>query len=479
MGMAFDTKTILFVYVVLAIINSIAAAIVWVQNRHLRGVPEIAAAYILGGIGLVIQTGGGVLATPLALFVANLLVNLSHGLGVNGLGIFLGRPNRLWLPVSCVVYTLLVWPPALYFALEDRSIRIAAATVVTLVTFGYLLVVIGQGRSARRWESRVIGLLTIGHIAFALARAYWALQNIPPRIDANAPLDVWSALESVIFSNTLFIAFLAAVGSRLNHDLRARNQVLSDEIVRRQTLERQLSSALATEVRLRAEQQQLIHIVGHEIRSPLAGIDRAAEMLVLADAAIARRVDGIRERVRRTIDMIDRLLASERNSHTLVRPERLAVEQVIGIVVRGFEDSNTAHRIQVNVPDNPFYFVADQGMVMAILRNLIENALKYSPANEPVTITTKYGSGEVAIIISDRGIGIPPAERDLIGQRFFRASNVGSIAGTGLGIFAVNQLLATQGGRLTTEVGPDGKGTSMTVTFPLTVPNSTPVPADV
>jgi two-component system, OmpR family, sensor kinase len=479
MAMIFDTKTIFFVYVVLAIINSIAAAVVWIENRHLRGVPEISAAYILSGIGLAIQSVAAAPATPLMIFFANLLLNLSLGLCVNGFGIFLGRANRIWLPVSCAVFTILVWPPALYFALENRSIRIAAATVVTLVTFGYLTVAISQSRNTLGWAGRVIGLLSVGHMGFILVRGYWALQDIPSYIDANAPLDVWTALESIIFSNSLFIGFLAMVGSRLNHDLRARNQVLSDEIVRRLTLERQLSSALATEMRLRSEQQQLIHIVGHEIRSPLAGIDRAAELLILADAAIARRVDGIRERVRRTIDMIDRLLAFERNSHALARPERLAVDQMIGIVVRGFDDFNTAHRIHVNMPDSPLYFIADQGMVMAILRNLIENALKYSPPNEPVMVTAKQGDGEVAVIISDRGIGIPTAERALIGQRFFRASNVGTISGTGLGIFAVNQLLAAQGGRLMTQDGPDGKGTDMTVTFPLTHPGITPIPTDV
>lgn len=473
-----DAKTIFFVYFMLSVINSTVAAIVWSQNRHLRGVPEISAAYILGGLGLAIQSVAAGPAWGVALFVANLLVNLSHGLGVNGLGVFFGRPSRMWLPVSCVVFTILVWPPALYFAPEERGLRIAAVSVVTTVIFGYALVVIGGGDHASRWVRRLVGLLILGHIAFMLARGWGALQGLPPRIDANAPLDIWNGLEGIAFANTLFVGFLVMVGARLNGDLRERNRILSDEVDRRLRLERQLSSALATEVRLRTEQQQLIHVVGHEIRSPLAGIDRAAEMLMLGDAAALSRVDAIRERVRRTIGMIDRLLASERDSLALPRPEALVLDEVIGIVVRGFEDAGGTDRIQVTPPERPIRIVADQGMLMAILRNLIENALKYSPPEEVVTIACDCRSDEVCILVYDRGIGIPPAERDLIGRRFFRASNVGTVTGTGLGIFAVRRLLAALGGRLTIEEGPDGRGTAMIVTLPLTHQVNAPEPAD-
>lgn len=466
MNIALDVKTIFAIYLIFSVINSVVASMVWRQNRHLRGVPEIALSYILGGVGLIIQA-----ITPPSLFVfgiffANLLVNISHGLGVNGFGIFLGRPNRIWLPISCAAYTILVWPPALYFAPDDRAIRIVAATMVSVITFTYFLILVGRSGSSGGWGRRLTGLLTIGHIAFAIVRAYWALQGLPPRIDTNAPLDVWSALESITFSTTLFLCFLAMVGSRLNDDLRARNRILSDEITHRLKLERQLSSALSTEVRLRSEQQQLIHIIGHEIRSPLAGIDRAAEMLMLGDTSILQRVEGIRDRVRSTVGMIDRLLESERNNHAPTRPEPLVLHEVIGIVVRGFEDSNDYRRIRVTMPDPPIRLVADHGMTMAVLRNLIENALKYSPADEMVTITARQEAGAASIIVSDRGIGIPEAERELIGQRFFRASNVGIIAGTGLGIFAVRRLLATQGGRLAMEAGPDGKGTAAIVTLP-------------
>ncbi|WP_372393869.1 HAMP domain-containing sensor histidine kinase (plasmid) [Azospirillum sp. HJ39] len=478
MHVPFDSKTILFVYLTLAVINSTVSAIVWFQNRHLHGVPDIAAAYILGGIGLTIQSLLPAPASPFALFTANLLVNLSHGLGVNGLGIFLGGPSRLWLPAFCLLFTILVWPPALYFLPDERGLRIAAATVVTVVTFGYLIAVISNGSGAHRWVRRIVGALTVVHIGFALMRGWWALQGLPPSIHANAPLDVLSALESVVYANTLFVCFLVMVGARLNDDLRARNQVLSDEIDRRLRLERQLSSALATEVRLRAEQQQLIHIVGHEIRSPLAGIDRAAEMLMLGDSAVLHRVDGIRNRVRHTIGMIDRLLATERDHHARLRPEPLAVDEVIGIVVRGLEDAGAALRIRVTVPDQSVRIVADQGMAMAILRNLIENALKYSPADTTVSVTVSCGIDEANILVYDRGIGIPRSEREFVGQRFFRASNVGTVAGIGLGIFAVRRLLAVQGGHLTIDDGPDGKGTTMIATFPLNRRDNAPEPAD-
>jgi signal transduction histidine kinase len=104
--------------------------------------------------------------------------------------------------------------------------------------------------------------------------------------------------------------------------------------------------------------------------------------------------------------------------------------------------------------------------VRSLLTNLITNALQYSPAFSPVTVTLQTEADQMVITVCDRGRGILTNERQAIQEAFIRGSNVGDIPGTGLGLAVVNTCVTMHRGQWRID-STEGDGTKVTVTLPL------------
>jgi len=108
----------------------------------------------------------------------------------------------------------------------------------------------------------------------------------------------------------------------------------------------------------------------------------------------------------------------------------------------------------------------DFTLIVQVLINLIDNALKYSPPDSLVEIQAQYDDQEVLVKVSDRGIGIPAGELERIFEKFYRVHRPESISGTGLGLSICKGIVETHGGRIWAENRPGG-GTTITFTLPL------------
>lgn len=109
---------------------------------------------------------------------------------------------------------------------------------------------------------------------------------------------------------------------------------------------------------------------------------------------------------------------------------------------------------------------ADEQLVRHILNNAISNALKYSTLDQPVYITINSDQGGIRIVIKDLGIGIPQADQAKIFSMFHRASNVGTISGTGLGLVILKRCIDLLNGTVPLKSEP-GKGTEFTLWLPM------------
>src|SRR5690606_7952738 len=105
-------------------------------------------------------------------------------------------------------------------------------------------------------------------------------------------------------------------------------------------------------------------------------------------------------------------------------------------------------------------------MMITVLINLVDNALKYSPEDRPVRIVAREEQDSLVIEVRDQGMGIPESELGKVGRRFFRASNTKPVMGTGLGIYSARRFLAYHGATLNLESNR-GRGTTATVRVPL------------
>jgi signal transduction histidine kinase len=101
--------------------------------------------------------------------------------------------------------------------------------------------------------------------------------------------------------------------------------------------------------------------------------------------------------------------------------------------------------------------------------NLCSNAVKYTPESGIVRVTLSASDGFAELCVADSGIGIPPAEREHLFERFFRASTATDrgIKGTGLGLAISKAIVERHGGRIVVSDGDGGVGTAFTVTLPV------------
>jgi signal transduction histidine kinase len=112
----------------------------------------------------------------------------------------------------------------------------------------------------------------------------------------------------------------------------------------------------------------------------------------------------------------------------------------------------------------------DRARIERVLDNMVANAIKYSPDGGVVTIACAREVDETGawalVSVRDSGIGIPPADSDRIFEPFQRATNVGTIAGSGIGLSAARDIVAQHGGMITADSQVD-RGTTITVRLPL------------
>jgi signal transduction histidine kinase len=130
--------------------------------------------------------------------------------------------------------------------------------------------------------------------------------------------------------------------------------------------------------------------------------------------------------------------------------------------------------VEFHDPDAPVVIVGDSVRLEQVLQNLLDNAVKYSPADGVITVGVERQSAKAVLTISDQGIGIPEAARTRLFERFYRASNLDPrrMQGTGIGLSIVGEIVALHGGVVEVD-SAEGHGSTFTVRLPLLETNIT------
>jgi two-component system sensor histidine kinase SenX3 len=146
-----------------------------------------------------------------------------------------------------------------------------------------------------------------------------------------------------------------------------------------------------------------------------------------------------------------------------------AVDRVVGSTPGRAMDLSVAGEL----PSVPW--LVDAAQIETALVNLIENAIKYSDQGTPVHVSAVAEGETIELIVSDRGIGIPPADRDRIFERFYRVDRARSrvTGGTGLGLAIVRNIARNHGGDVHVE-SLEGEGSTFTIRLPRTFGGPTP-----
>jgi signal transduction histidine kinase len=213
-----------------------------------------------------------------------------------------------------------------------------------------------------------------------------------------------------------------------------------------------------------AARDQLLLDVSHELRSPLTRLKVALELVANPDMK-ARMADDVTEME----IMIGELLELERLRDARgITTTRQNVVSLLGEVAKNFDGRPPGVRVRSTIPEIVVDVDADR--MRTTIRNLLENAFKYSlPDSGPVEISAEQHGDVVVIRVTDDGVGIPESDVAHVFEPFFRIdrSRSKSTGGYGLGLSICKRVMEAHDGSITVERHPD-RGTSFVLTFPAT-----------
>jgi signal transduction histidine kinase len=381
---------------------------------------------------------------------------------------------------------------ALQESYPSRASEVAAWTLIALLAAGNLVVWGVQGRvTTASAQSR------LGHLAFAFdglviggmvwvfsfedPYVTWALLFVFPMegalryrfkgaLAAAGAVAVFFAVqsahvadlrgESFDLSTYVFVMCLSFLIAGVTGSM-ADNWYAQSEAVRRQSVR------LAELDRLK---DRFLAMTSHEIRGPLtaiiAGIDTVRKR---GDRLSSEQRDGLLDmasqqgaQLARLVD--DLLVTSQLQGGKLtLHPHEADLQETIEGALDAAAAKRSDHTLEVFV--EPLSCELDAARVSQIVRNLVENAYKYTPGRSTVTVSATAEPGGIAIKVEDDGPGIPAAQRGELFEAFSRIeATAAGREGVGLGLFVVAQLVEAMKGRI--DVTSSSAGTSFTIHIP-------------
>jgi signal transduction histidine kinase len=219
-------------------------------------------------------------------------------------------------------------------------------------------------------------------------------------------------------------------------------------------------------------------MTSHELRTPLATIQSSTDLMEIisdkikeekAHEGLLKQIRKIHVQLSRLTHIISDVMLFEKNNEGKLGYTQVDLDiksLLIQLVFNQFGMNDNESRIQLELGNEPIMMKSDPALLILVFRNLIENAIKYTPEGSPkpiLKIIRKEKSVELQMI--DFGIGIPQDEAKFVFDTFFRASNVKNIKGTGLGLSIVNDLVRKLDGKMTLS-SKENRGSTFTITIP-------------
>ncbi|PLY00738.1 MAG: hypothetical protein C0623_06725 [Desulfuromonas sp.] len=223
---------------------------------------------------------------------------------------------------------------------------------------------------------------------------------------------------------------------------------------------------------------EMLSAISHEMRTPLTAILGFNELLLNEDVDPEKTKQFLElshqegERLRELIDdLLD--LQRLRAGFTGENFASIQIRPMLYEIANIFREMKTGHSIEVDCPDKLPDIIANEQKINRALKNLMSNAIKYSPAGGQVKLAAKHIKSRqaLALTVSDTGLGIPGDAHDQLFDRFFRVYHpeIKNIGGTGLGLALVKEIAKLHDGTISVESAP-GKGSQFTLELPLSGP---------
>lgn len=315
---------------------------------------------------------------------------------------------------------------------------------------------------------------------------------------AHAALFIEHTLERIRPDGTILEIVsspLAGGGSVLTYmDVTARRRVemeirrhrdMLEEAVRERTVEledksTQLEAALEHERQVNQLQRQFVSMASHEFRTPLTVIDSAAQRLIRRAKSpepdfVEQKAQTIRGAVERIVELMESILSAGRldNGKVAINPVECPIGEIVNECCAKRQELSPRHKISIVLEDLPDTIRADKLAVHQIFTNLLSNAVKYSPDAPDIEVRGWRDGDAVKFAVRDHGLGVDKDDIPHMFERYFRARTATGIAGTGIGLSIIKQVVELHEGTIALE-SKAGRGSTFTVTLPINGPAGLP-----
>jgi two-component system sensor histidine kinase KdpD len=216
--------------------------------------------------------------------------------------------------------------------------------------------------------------------------------------------------------------------------------------------------------------------VTHELRTPLTSI-RASVTSLLSQRGLSDEerndmltvIDEESDRLNHLIEQaVEMAQLDAHKVHLEVRPQPVAA--LVHTAVDECREAHPAREMRVSLANTLPNVLADAEWIHKVLANLLENAVKYSPASQPIFVSADRQGAMVAISVADRGAGIEPLEQEMIFDKFYRGQGQRErISGTGMGLAICRAIVDAHGGTIGV-TSQQGHGSVFTFTLPIARP---------
>jgi two-component system sensor histidine kinase KdpD len=308
--------------------------------------------------------------------------------------------------------------------------------------------------------------------------AAWVFQNGQA---ARAASDMFPAIQAYYLPMRNWRGTVGVLGLHsqgLTESLPADQQQLLGSFVNQAALAI-TRAQLATEAR-RAEllqetdklQKALLNSISHDLRTPLASVTGTLNSLLedapLLDVSTQRELlETARDEAKRLDRLVRNLLDMSRleSDAVRVRTELCDVQDVVGTALVQLGEAAKQRRVAVLASPQLPLVPMDAVLIVQVIVNLLENALKYSEADSPIEVEARVERDQLHLSVRDRGQGIPDEDLERVFDKFYRCVAPGVARGAGLGLAICKGFIEAHGGKIRVERRPHG-GTEATFTLP-------------
>jgi signal transduction histidine kinase len=223
---------------------------------------------------------------------------------------------------------------------------------------------------------------------------------------------------------------------------------------------------------------QFLNLASHELRSPLGVINGYLSMLEqgslgqLKESGV-RAIEVLKAKTLEMSLLVAQMLDAARleDGRLALKRDRLDLGKIAGEAMQIVRPVAAAsHELTLETPAAPVMVLGDGDRIVTIISNLLENAIKYSPAGGKIQCIVSAADGEAHVQVIDHGVGIAPSDLPRLFNRFERIQNrkTGHVSGAGIGLYLSRELARQHGGDIRVE-SADGSGSTFTLALPLAI----------